>query len=1340
MVGLTGSTLPSASIDNTLTKYYQAVVTNGVCPSVTITSTVNVNPTSVAGLAAISSGTSTICYGTVPASLPIITLAGNTGTVIWQSSTSIGGTYTNIGGTNSPVIDNSTSKYYRASVKSGVCTPAVSNEIFVSVDQPSVAGNISPSSQNICIGNSPTPISLTGFNGSVQWQSSTMPTGTYTDMVGLTGSTLPSSSIDNTITKYYQAVVTNGVCPSVNSLISVVNISQLPVPGNINLTGNSEICYGTTGSGLPLITLSGSLGSIQWQSSSSISGVYTNIAGTTSPIIDNTATKYYLAKVSNGPCNAAITSPVVINVDPLSLAGSIANPTPRICQASVPADLTLSGFLGTIQWQIATSPSGTYSNLVGLNNAILPSSFINNNTTSTYKAVVTSGVCPSASVSTTVLVDPTSSAGIATLTGTSTICYGTSTASLPIIKLAGNVGVIQWQSSNTISGTYMNIGGTNSPIIDNTTSKYYRASVTSGVCLSDNSNPIFISVDPTSQVGPIAPLQKLQEWCIGSPATNIVLPSNVGTIIWQTANSLTGTYSTINGQTTATLPSANIPTNTAGVLYYRAQVTSGVCPAIYSDIASVQVDAATVAGTISSTLGVICNNSPSPTINLTGNTGSKIVWQYSTNGSTYTNTVPSRNGTSISDVINNSAPGSVQVTTYYKALVQNGVCPSQTTNAVTVSVDPTSQVGPIALPQKLQEWCIGSPATSIVLPSNVGTIIWQTANSLTGTYSAISGQTTATLPSANIPTNTAGVLYYRAQVTSGVCPAIYSDIASIKVDAVSKAGTLSGVSQICNQDAKPTFTILNDRVGDSIVWQVSAPPASIISKGSAASLLSYINAGQSGLLLNNAIDNNAPGINSSFRYYRAVVKNGACPADTSAPKELEVIPTPIIDSIKSNERCGPGIVQLYAHSNLGVVNWFNSITGGVSLYTGETFITPNLTNKFNNYYASGLFRGCASLARKNVVAEVITIPTVPAIPDSTYCGPHVFNICASATDNGIINWYTTPTGGTPIQVGNCYTTPLLKANTTYYLDAAYRGCTTVTRTPLNAVIYEVPKIAEIPTLNLCAGNKLNLIPFTSLGLPPYTFSITYNTKNLLGLANGNINGIKGGITNVYFNIKDQHNCVSQNSNTFMLKTYDPVAPLSFNYEAYYKDDLIIPTKKDSGYILYNWNPGINLNFTNIPDPIFNGENSTDYVLVRTDTTSKCTVADNYHIEVTRDFILEVPNAFTPNYDGINDKLRVLANAGIEYVENFRIFNREGLQVFPTDGSSGWSSKNIQPNYESFRQRSTNVMPNGDRGWDTWDGKDSQGRVLETDGYYWKALIHLKDKTSKVQSGMFLLLK
>ena len=56
----------------------------------------------------------------------------------------------------------------------------------------------------------------------------------------------------------------------------------------------------------------------------------------------------------------------------------------------------------------------------------------------------------------------------------------------------------------------------------------------------------------------------------------------------------------------------------------------------------------------------------------------------------------------------------------------------------------------------------------------------------------------------------------------------------------------------------------------------------------------------------------------------------------------------------------------------------------------------------------------------------------------------------------------------------------------------------------------------------------------------------------------------------------------------------------------------------------------------------------------------------------------VPNAFSPNDDGINDYFTIYSNESIKAVRVLRIYNRWGAQVFeglnfePNDESQGWN--------------------------------------------------------------------
>jgi hypothetical protein len=93
---------------------------------------VAVSPTSVGGTA---SSDQTICSGVTPTAL---SLTGNTGTIQWQSSTtSSTAGFTNISGATNATLTLAaltTTTYYRAVVKSGVCSEANSNVVTITVN------------------------------------------------------------------------------------------------------------------------------------------------------------------------------------------------------------------------------------------------------------------------------------------------------------------------------------------------------------------------------------------------------------------------------------------------------------------------------------------------------------------------------------------------------------------------------------------------------------------------------------------------------------------------------------------------------------------------------------------------------------------------------------------------------------------------------------------------------------------------------------------------------------------------------------------------------------------------------------------------------------------------------------------------------------------------------------------------------------------------------------------------------------------------------------------------------------------------------------------------------
>ena len=125
----------------------------------------------------------------------------------------------------------------------------------------------------------------------------------------------------------------------------------------------------------------------------------------------------------------------------------------------------------------------------------------------------------------------------------------------------------------------------------------------------------------------------------------------------------------------------------------------------------------------------------------------------------------------------------------------------------------------------------------------------------------------------------------------------------------------------------------------------------------------------------------------------------------------------------------------------------------------------------------------------------------------------------------------------------------------------------------------------------------------------------------------------------------------------------------------FDENLIIKTKTDSTYTKYLWEPQLKLNYYNDKNPTFRGVSDQTYYLLRTDTLTQCDVTDTYNVTVTRDHILLLPNAFTPNGDGLNDVIKIINNAGIGEFRYLKIFNRFGKIVFQTNNmSEGWNGK------------------------------------------------------------------
>lgn len=137
--------------------------------------------------------------------------------------------------------------------------------------------------------------------------------------------------------------------------------------------------------------------------------------------------------------------------------------------------------------------------------------------------------------------------------------------------------------------------------------------------------------------------------------------------------------------------------------------------------------------------------------------------------------------------------------------------------------------------------------------------------------------------------------------------------------------------------------------------------------------------------------------------------------------------------------------------------------------------------------------------------SIITIPVITNVTSASRCGSG--SVTLQAISNiGSINWYTAPTGGTPIFTGNSFNTPVLNATTDYYVDAFPVGCTLGNRVQVTATIKPVPVIGFTTPNPVCQNTNTILQASTSLGvlnwydsntsLTPIFTGTTFTTPNL----------------------------------------------------------------------------------------------------------------------------------------------------------------------------------------------------------------------------------------------------
>lgn len=122
-----------------------------------------------------------------------------------------------------------------------------------------------------------------------------------------------------------------------------------------------------------------------------------------------------------------------------------------------------------------------------------------------------------------------------------------------------------------------------------------------------------------------------------------------------------------------------------------------------------------------------------------------------------------------------------------------------------------------------------------------------------------------------------------------------------------------------------------------------------------------------------------------------------------------------------------------------------------------------------------------------------------------------------------------------------------------------------------------------------------------------------------------------------------------------------IVPLNYTQEIY---------ARDSVGTSYQWSPATQLNSTTIKAPMFTAQNDVKYTITISDVHT-CITIDTLQMLVLKKPGWYLPNAFTPNGDGLNDIIRPYL-IGMKLLKKFSIYNRLGNLIFSSNREGeGW---------------------------------------------------------------------
>ncbi len=418
------------------------------------------------------------------------------------------------------------------------------------------------------------------------------------------------------------------------------------------------------------------------------------------------------------------------------------------------------------------------------------------------------------------------------------------------------------------------------------------------------------------------------------------------------------------------------------------------------------------------------------------------------------------------------------------------------------------------------DWAISS-ATNLI---NIGTANIEVAGGVAPPQIISWTPTGGTTNPLTLNFPTAGTYTYTASYSDGTCTSTDQVVITV-ITPITPVANFSGTPLAIAAGSSVSFTDLSTNIPTSWAWVITPSAGVTYTSGTTAAsqnpVVSFANAGSYTVQLTAT---NSAGSNSVTNTNYIIVSPCAAAATQALDTDIgnvtfaginqgsatPVLSNPLANGTYSNFTTGTQATVVKGSSypiSLSQITsgatfyaaWFNvfidwngdgifdptteraftstAATSGTAPTQTGTIIVPANAVPGPRFMRVMLDEGgsassapCTSFSYGEVEDYIVNVvcPTTYVAPTAsavTICSGLTAGLTAVSTyTTSLVNWYATPTGGSPLATGTSFTSPALTSNTTYYVSDSIHGCGVSTRTAVNVTVNQ-PTTATVNITN-----------------------------------------------------------------------------------------------------------------------------------------------------------------------------------------------------------------------------------------------------------------------------------